>query len=772
MDETDSDAVIVSERDMSELSPDDLNEYELDDSNENFDDDDHDNDDSKVDSQLWHEELKSALQGDFVDHGIIKSICKCRVVPSTFRLQVWKLCLNITNRSNSMLSWDKKLDLQEQEAVNKDCKDLVKFLIDSGCNIDTVTSTDNIISVVTFFCKSRALKYKSENESIYLFRILLPMNLDHTTLYNCFYAIQSRYITRSDLSQSVTNAPYNLLRLLLLYHDPELCNFLDTCKITPDMFTKSWFSSLFSRVCTPEVTCALWDIYFQRSDPFFIFFLSLVILVNAKEQVVADGELPDIDATIKVLSTAPSVLTVEDVDDFCQLASYYSDRTPSSIRRDLAACFYSGAMVTSSSKVDTIASELQSSFCIKISIPELLLSSQPKCSDGDEEEDIFSQIRYFLVDCRPAEQYNEGHLLTAFHLDATLMLREPKEFDEALVALFAAQEQAIQAGSSAGGEHLSFIGSGNEEEDSYMYMVIANLLQKRKTYISVVRGGHSSLIEYLVDVGIDLSEWIVGSKVASSTTKSKDKKTKSSTDGSEENQSKMESIMKKMAGNLLQKSFNFKEKVTKFIENTDGESNDENRAGSSKQSGGERVKQEDGAAVFSIDDEGNDADDEDQHHHHHPATITDLDKWKSRDDMKHCFECQAVQGDGSLAPAVLFVSHQEMRCLLEVKAKKRRGGVSSRHTWVRALASRPLRSVVRITSRRSFPELITFKFGDEKAMNDLCEEVPSDIEIIASDRYILPDAGAATKAIKQLIVESDKAWQEKHSTLAHDASGS
>ena len=30
-------------------------------------------------------------------------------------------------------------------------------------------------------------------------------------------------------------------------------------------------------------------------------------------------------------------------------------------------------------------------------------------------------IRYFVVDCRPAEQYNSGHLPTAFHLDANLV---------------------------------------------------------------------------------------------------------------------------------------------------------------------------------------------------------------------------------------------------------------------------------------------------------------------------------------------------------------
>lgn len=55
-------------------------------------------------------------------------------------------------------------------------------------------------------------------------------------------------------------------------------------------------------------------------------------------------------------------------------------------------------------------------------------------------------------------RYNQGHLMTAFHLDATLMLSEPTEFDSALKALFGAQEQAMQAKSAAAGEHLCFVG--------------------------------------------------------------------------------------------------------------------------------------------------------------------------------------------------------------------------------------------------------------------------------------------------------------------------
>lgn len=38
------------------------------------------------------------------------------------------------------------------------------------------------------------------------------------------------------------------------------------------------------------------------------------------------------------------------------------------------------------------------------------------------EFDVFQDgVRFFVVDCRPAEQYNAGHLSTAFHLDSDLV---------------------------------------------------------------------------------------------------------------------------------------------------------------------------------------------------------------------------------------------------------------------------------------------------------------------------------------------------------------
>ena len=46
-------------------------------------------------------------------------------------------------------------------------------------------------------------------------------------------------------------------------------------------------------------------------------------------------------------------------------------------------------------------------------------------------------------------------------------------------------------GSISGGQHLCFIGSGREEEDQYVYMVIANFLQKHYHFVSFAKGGYS-----------------------------------------------------------------------------------------------------------------------------------------------------------------------------------------------------------------------------------------------------------------------------------------
>lgn len=72
------------------------------------------------------------------------------------------------------------------------------------------------------------------------------------------------------------------------------------------------------------------------------------------------------------------------------------------------------------------------------------------------------------------------------------MLQDPKEFAGTADGLLTTQKQAIEAGSTAGGEHLCFMGSGHEEEDKYVRMVVAYFLQRNIKYVSIAFGGYES----------------------------------------------------------------------------------------------------------------------------------------------------------------------------------------------------------------------------------------------------------------------------------------
>jgi hypothetical protein len=85
------------------------------------------------------------------------------------------------------------------------------------------------------------------------------------------------------------------------------------------------------------------------------------------------------------------------------------------------------------------------------------------------------------------------------------MLENPSEFNQSVEALLAAQKQAINSGSVAGGQHLCFMGSGHDDEDKYVNMVVSNFLQRKINFVSLALGGYDELRNTIED-----PEMIVG----------------------------------------------------------------------------------------------------------------------------------------------------------------------------------------------------------------------------------------------------------------------
>ena len=51
--------------------------------------------------------------------------------------------------------------------------------------------------------------------------------------------------------------PFHLFRLLLQYHDPELCSFLDSKKMSSDSYTQKWVQFI---LCGPSLICSCSEI--------------------------------------------------------------------------------------------------------------------------------------------------------------------------------------------------------------------------------------------------------------------------------------------------------------------------------------------------------------------------------------------------------------------------------------------------------------------------------------------------------------------------------
>ncbi|XP_076255603.1 TBC1 domain family member 23 isoform X2 [Rhynchophorus ferrugineus] len=657
---------------------------------------------------LWVADLKNALL-DECSATDIYCICKGKPLPDYLRADVWQICLDVRDKGSQLDHFNEIFDLPNQTILREDCTNFVSKL--GNDDEDKIQVISDLESIVTFYCKSRNKSYSRNNGWIEMLLPILTLKMPKATTYNIFEAIHDTFIPQS--SGKDDNA-FHILRLLLLYHDPELCSFLDTKKIVPGAYCLKWFQSLFASTCNLEVVINMWDYYFQQSDPFFIFFLSLIMIINARDQIISMKNENNEKIT-QCLSNMPLGLEANDVPDFCSLAQYYALKTPSSFKNELMQTIYNGQIESS-----ILVSQ---ALCLPVSVQELVENIAKDTSNIDA-------VRFFLVDCRPVEHYNAGHLPTAFHLDCNLMLQEPTSFATAVQGLLSAQKQALAHNSNAGGEHLCFLGSGRNEEDQYTHMVVASFLQKHTQYVSLLTGGYLALHDYFSDNLNFLQEHNPKNCIVCAPNYIKSQgqinlKSGHSTD-----------LLGKISAAMKSKSAEVTGKLIDYIVNPNNSPIQERHVSSSDKIG---KRYRDVAPVFSIDDDHDNIatlqqiEDQEQHE------IVQINSYINRPDVLQHFSCQEVNLNGFMYKSNLVLTESQLIVLREIGG----GGKGTAEVIVR----RPLSAIVKITARKRHPELITFKYG-----------VPDgeQLKISDMDRFLIPNAELATKAISDQILRQLK----------------
>ncbi|XP_015601168.1 TBC1 domain family member 23 [Cephus cinctus] len=662
------------------------------------------------DRKTWELELETALlDAEPPSASDIYAICKGQSVPAAYRADVWQACLDVTDRGDQLIHFNEVFDLPEQNILREDCQQLVAKL--GNDDEDKVSVVSDLESILTFYCKSRGKHYERGNGWLELLGPLIALKLPRAATYNLFEAIRDVYIPRGTTHSSV-------LRLLLLYHEPELCSFLDTKRVSPDQYAKGWVNTLFAGVCSLPAIHTMWDLYFMQTDPFFMMFLSLIMVINGREQILAMKD-DDKETIIEALSAFPCALEADDVTDFCSLAEYYAMKTPSSFKQDLYTVMFGEG---GDEKF------ISHALCLPVSAQELVENAVevPPSRNGPIES-----VRFFLVDCRPAEQYNAGHLPTAFHLDCNLMLQEPASFATAVQALLQAQRQALAVGSQAGGEHLCFLGSGRQEEDRYTHMVVASFLQKHTQYVSMVSSGYQAIHEYFGDeVVSNLVDHNSQHCLVCNANMSEENSNDASPAKVRNNNS---DLFGKIGLAMKLKSQEVKGKLFDYIVNPSASANGNTVGRANKETDYNKAQQSTGP-VFSIDEDQdpdmtmtNDESEE-------PVEVVSIQQWLKDPKLLHSFKCQEVKVNGYVHDSQLLVTDTQLIVLREIPSRKGAAHV---------IVMRPLSSIVKITSRKRHPNLITFKYGTTQ--NDT-------LHVTDMDRFLIPNASEATKLISQQIL--------------------
>lgn len=587
------------------------------------------------------------------------------------------------------------------------------------------------------------------------------------------------YEILEDLERKSIQA-YHLLRLLIQYHDPELCSILDSKKIVPNLYAKDWFCSLFVKKCSPKLApVQIWDTHFNKDDPFLVFFAALVMVLNASDEL-KKSNLSQSDM-LNILKGMPSKLQEDDIEDLYYLVSnYYANSTPRSIRTynhfffvDALSC-NEGHLGNENPNEGQPESDLKTThlttqpldlshyLCLPIFPAEIFALDTAQLISSPTPQ-TSSSLRYFLVDCRPAEQYNAGHLTKAFHLDCSLMLREPSSFTTAVQALLVIQKQVVASKSNAGGQHLCFIGSdgSNEGEDQYVNMVVASFLQKYQKYVSLVVGGFDaihnyvssnselkhSFNKYIVDHNPELCK-ICNLNLSGSTDKLKSKKADQSLSGIGSAQSLLASTTSFLRGDknslstsaigkltanpqasatayLIAQSgasmfdkFASKSGVIKnfLIEKLNTTSIPSPALSSSGPSGARgHVSSQDKLGrrytgtnlKYAIDDNDDLNNRNEQDRIVEPIQEIQVDVWQRQTKLLASYKCAQIKGNTKY-PGYVALSNTHLWILREIPHNKGFASIA---------AKRPLDTIIQITSKRRQPDLIIFRYGYPNQIN-------------------------------------------------------
>ncbi|CAI5722677.1 unnamed protein product [Hyaloperonospora brassicae] len=424
-------------------------------------------DDDPESAQL-ERQLRDEMKKRRPDHFVIRAACRSLGgVPSELRAQVWKELLGVARSERLYL--DRSIlqvqeDLDNQRVIAADAARTRS----NEHRFQAPETVELVVKLLTYYCKCRSIQYKQGmNEVLAPFLLLTEQRKDDNdrvplaegVVFQCFYALIDHFLPQVFVDKEFKSlqCSFQLYRLLMLYHDPELCHYLDQHDMTPELYVTPWFMTLFARSLPPDLVFCLWDLFLLEGDPYMLHFVAYALVAANRKQIF--------EAEFAMLPQVLSSLTFSsrhELEQVCASARAILKLTPQSFKRDLYSVCYGGftsAMVPfldqiyacSSLRVypEELVRNLRHGIRAKrkekrtTAVSSATLATQEEVEgaqglldplrsplgdqapllyvSGSDGENGSAPLRFVVLDCRSADEYHKSHLILSHHVDPSVM---------------------------------------------------------------------------------------------------------------------------------------------------------------------------------------------------------------------------------------------------------------------------------------------------------------------------------------------------------------
>jgi rhodanese-related sulfurtransferase len=271
-----------------------------------------------------------------------------------------------------------------------------------------------------------------------------------------------------------------VFRLIVLYHDPELCIYLDKYGVNFNFFYQ-WFINFFINIIEINVIINIYDYLIISENSFNYYFLSLSLLYSWREIILSLNQKENIRNVIDKIFLNNIDISVNIIKKSIVFENY----TPNSFKK---YCSF----ILNQETIEDNYKQLIKNVCLPISFTDVLNKLN---IDNNLQIKIDNTISFLVIDVRNKEQYQNGTLPNSFHLDPEI-LEHPNSF-----ILFINNNLKSKITENV---HITFLGSNDDDGESMINYIILKFLQHNFKYISKIKGGYHVCHNIFQEDGMEL----------------------------------------------------------------------------------------------------------------------------------------------------------------------------------------------------------------------------------------------------------------------------